>query len=207
VEVLSQVPWWLWLSAGCSFVVVSAGAIAWTVFTQRLEDQAERLEQQGKGMAPPTHPEPLKSWCAAACAAVDGGTSWVDEPADKARRFLASMWQVGSAQEAEERLRWCQAQEPTAWNLVGALRLALASHAAQYLDAGRAWGWARPIAQALQARHPSFPSIGEQYLAGRRAWKRMPPDGSGDDAEQQGHVQRFAALAAQGFRVDYRAPL
>jgi hypothetical protein len=207
LEIFSQIPWWMFVAGGCSFVVVTAGMIAWTVFMNRMEDDADKAEQAGRGMAPPTHPEPLKAWCAAACASVDGGTSWVDEPAAKARQFLSSMWQVNDAAQAEERLRWCQSQEPNAWNLVGALRLALAAHAAQYFDAGRAWGWARPIAQALQARHPSFAAIGEQYLAARRAWKQMPPDGSGDDAEQQGYVQRFAALSAQGFRVDYRAPL
>lgn len=207
MEALSQIPWWMFVAGGCSFVTVTAGMIAWQVFMNRMEADAEKTEQAGKGMAPPTHPEPLKTWCAHACASVDGGTSWVDEPTHKARQFLATMWQVQDGNTADERLRWIQTQEPTAWNLVGGLRIALAAQSAQFFDAARAWGWARAIAQALQQRYPSFEAIGMDYLAARRAWKQFPPDGSGDDAEQQGYVQRFRTLVSQGFRVDYRAPL
>lgn len=205
MEMLTQLPWWMYVSGGCSFVVVMTGVIAWQVFMNKMEAEEEKNEKAGKGMAPPTHPEPLKTWCAHACASVDGGTSWVDEPADKARRFLSNMWQVNDTNSAEERLRWAQTQEPNAWNLVGALRIALAAYSAQYFDAARAWGWAKPIVQALQQRYPSFEAIGMDYLAARRAWKQFPPDGSGDDAEQQGYVQRFQAHVAQGFRVDYRS--
>jgi hypothetical protein len=207
MEIFSQIPWWMFAIGGCSFVVVTAGAIAWGIFMNRMEEDSERTESKGKGMAPPTHPEPLKTWCAHACASVDFGTSWVDEPPQKARQFLSTMWQVNDTSSAEERLRWVQTQEPNAWNLVGGLRIALAAYSAQYFDAARAWGWAKPIVQALQQRYPSFEAIGMEYLAARRAWKQFPPDGSGDDPEQQGYVQRFRALVGQGFRVDYRAPM
>jgi hypothetical protein len=195
----------MYVSGGCSFVVVMTGVIAWQVFMNKMEAEEEKNDKAGKGMAPPTHPEPLKTWCMHACASVDGGTSWVDEPAAKARSFLSSMWQVNDAHTAEERLRWAQTQEPNAWHLVGALRIALAAYSAQYFDAARAWGWAKPIVHALQQRYPGFEAIGMEYLAARRAWKQFPPDGSGDDAEQQGYVQRFRAHVAQGFRVDYRS--
>lgn len=207
MEMLSQIPWWMFAIGGVSFVVAMTGIIAWQIFMNRVEAEEEKTAAAGKGMAPPTHPEPLKTWCAHACASVDGGTSWVDEPAQKARQFLGSMWQVTDGASAEERLRWAQTQEPNAWVLVGALRIALAAYSAQYIDAARAWGWARPIAQALQQRYPDFTTLGMEYLAARRAWKQFPPDGSGDDPEQAGYVQRFQGLASQGYRVDYRSQL
>lgn len=198
--------WWICIAA-VAFVVTITGVIVWQVFMNRMEAEAERNDAAGKGIAPPTHPEPLKSWCAAACAAVDGGTSWADEPRDKAQRFLGSMWGASSGADCEARINAAMTQPQNAWTLVGVLRVAVAGISAGYLDPARGWGWARQIAQALQRTYPSFDALGADYLAGRRAWKQFPPDGSGDDAEQKQYVERLAGLGRAGWRVDYRATI
>jgi hypothetical protein len=198
--------WWICIAA-VSFVVTITGVIAWQVFMNRMEADAEKTQAKGHGIAPPTHPEPLKSWCAAACAAVDGGTSWADEPRPKAQQFLGSMWGAQTGADCEARIQAAQQQPQNAWTLVGVLRVAVAGISAGYLDPARGWGWARQIAQSLQRTYPSFDALGADYLAGRRAWKQLPPDGSGDDPEQRQYVERLAGLGRAGWRVDYRAPI
>ncbi len=205
---LPAVPWYFLVIAVVAFLVTITGVIVWQVIQGRMEAEAERLEEAGKGIAPIQHPEPLRTWCAMACAAVDGGTSWTDEPAEKAQRFIGNMWNAMGNVQVEERLTECQQREANAWNLVGALRLAIAAQSAGYLPAARAWQWARLIAQALQQRYPSFEAIGHEYLAARRQWKHLPPDGSGDDDEQRAHLARFESVRSQAFRgVDYRAAI
>ena len=205
---LPPIPWWMLLIGGVSFVITIAGVIIWQIIQNKVEAADEAQLASGKGLAPPMHPEPLKSWCTMACAAVDLGTSWADEPPQKAQTFLRNMWSATGAQQIEERLTHLSQQEPSAWNLVGALRVALAASSAHYLDVPRSTQWARQIAGALQQRYPSFDAIGQEYLAARRQWKNLPPDGSGDDAEQTRLMQGYAQVVAQNFRgVDYRAAL
>lgn len=207
LQTLSSLPlWWICIAVPAALVSI-AGVVGWQMFMNRMEADAEKNEARGQGMAPPTHPEPLKGWCAAACAAVDGGTSWADEPREKAQQFLASMWGASSGADCEARLGAAQQQPQNAWTLVGVLRVAVAGVAAGYLDPARGWGWARQIAQALQRTYPSFDAIGADYLAGRRAWKQLPPDGSGDDPEQRRYVERLEGLGRAGWRVEYRAPI
>ena len=204
---LSSLPWYFFCIAAFAFVVTITGVIGWQVFMSRMEAESERNDAAGKGIAPPVAPEPLKSWCAAACAAVDGGTSWDDEPRPKAQQFLTSMWGASSGADCEARIQAAMQQPQNAWTLVGVLRVAIASVSAGYLDPVRGWGWARQIAHALQRTYPTFDALGTDYLAGRRAWKQLPPDGSGDDEEQRRYVERLAGLGRAGWRVDYRAAI
>lgn len=208
MEALGGLPWWWICIAAVSFVVTIGGVIVWQVIQSRLEKQEEDAFAAGKGIAPITHPEPLHAWTTMACGVADGGASWMNESAEAGRNMLFSSWQVSSAVLLDHQLAQLAAQEHDAWNLVRALRMVLAARAAQLVDPAGCWSRARPIAQELQHRYPSFDAIAQDYLRGLRAWMHAPADGSADPPEVQrcaGNAQRLSSAAWN--RVDYRAPL
>lgn len=208
MEALSGVPWWMFCIGGFAFVITITGVIVWQVIQSRLEKQEEHDFEAGKGIAPVKHPEPLHAWTTMACGVADGGTSWMDQSAEAGQRMLVQSWNVSSAVLLDHQLGELAAQERSAWNLVRALRMVLAARAAQYVDAAGCWSRARPIAQELQHRHPSFDAIAHGYLAGLRAWMRVPPDGSADPAEIQrcrANAERLSAARWNG--ADYAARL
>lgn len=63
----------------------------------------ENDEKAGKGFAPIQHPEPLHAWVRAACQHLDRGSSWVNDPRDKATQMLNRDWQIsaGVVREAD----------------------------------------------------------------------------------------------------------
>jgi hypothetical protein len=201
------IPWWMACIGASSFLVVVAVMIVWQVVQSRLEKGEEEALAAGRGIAPVTHPEPLHGWITMALAFLDNGSSWTTATAQAGQSVLAD-WGIQGVPLLDHRLGELAAQPHDAWNLLRALRMVLAARAAQQLDPAGCWGRARPIAQELQARYPDFESIAQGYLAGLRQWKRLPPDGSGDDAELVGfrtNLDRFRATAWNG--VPYRAPI
>jgi hypothetical protein len=205
---MAGVPWWMFCIGGFSFVVVVIGMIVWQVIQSRLEKQEEDAFAAGKGIAPPTVPEPLHAWLVMACGVVDGGASWTNEKPEAGQAMLGSSWGVNNATLLDHRLSELSAAERNAWNLVRAARLVLAAYAARYVDPAGCWNRVRPIAQILQQRYPSFDAIAHDYLIGLRAWKHLPPDGSGDDAEMQKHRGFAERLRGESWRgVPYSAAL
>ncbi|AKF09302.1 DUF1266 domain-containing protein [Sandaracinus amylolyticus] len=208
MEALASVPWWGFCIAAFAFVVTIVGVVVWQVIQSRLEKHEEAQFASGKGIAPPTHPEPLHAWTTMACGVCDGGASWMNESAHAGQNMLVGSWGVSSAVLLDHRLSELAAQQRDAWNLVRALRMVLAARAAGYLDPGGCWNRARPIAQELQHRYPSFDAIGHDYLRGLRTWMQVPPDGSADDPEVQRCAANVARLAAASWNgVPYRAAI
>lgn len=207
IPIAGGIPWWLVCVGAFSFVIVVAGMIVWQVIQSRLEREEEQQLASGKGMSPPTHPEPLHAWVVQALAFLDGGSSWMDAT-PQAGQSLLNDWGVNSVPLLDMRVGELGQQPPRAWHQLRALRMVLAARAAHHLDPAGCWSRARPIAQALQRSHASFEAIAQDYLAGLREWKRLPPDGSGDDAELHSFRQKLDAARASGWRgIAYGSPL
>jgi hypothetical protein len=205
---MAGIPWWMICVGAFSFVVVVIVMIVWQVIQGRLEREEEQAFEAGKGIAPPTHPEPLHAWITMACGAIDGGASWMNERPEAGQAMLANSWGVNNATLLDMRLGELAAQEHDAWGLVRAARMVLAARAANFVDPGGCWSRVRPIAQELQHRYPSFEAIAEAYLVKLRAWKGLPPDGSRDDQELAKYRAFVDRLRAESWRgVPYRAAI
>jgi hypothetical protein len=205
---LASVPWWMYVIGGFAFVITVGVLIVWQVIQSRWEAEEEREFAAGKGMAPITHPEPLHGWTTMVCGVVDGGASWMNESAQAGQNMLGGSWSVSNTALVDVRLSELAAQEHNAWNLVRALRIVLAAYAAQYLDPAGCWNRARPIAQELQYRYPSFEAIADDYLHGLGAWLNASSSGMAQHPELQrcrANAERLRASKWNG--VDYRAPL
>lgn len=202
-----------------SAVVVIAGMTVYTVFMNRLEREAEEDEtrppptsfanapapSQG-GWSPPE--EPLHGWVVMCAAFMDNGATWLNMPVSDAEEMLENGWGVDDAESLQGVLVGLSQAPPTAWNAVRLFRVALAGVRAGYIGSAAAFQGIRPIAQRLQATFPGFDAIWSDYITGLRAWKGLPPDGSGDDAEIAGYFRAGSAIRAEGFRgVAYDARL
>lgn len=207
MDALSGVPWWMFCVGGFSFVVVVTVMIAWQVIQGRMEKELEQNERSGKGMAPVQHPEPIHSWIRWACAHMDNGGSWLNDPAPKAIEMLRRDWQITNGQILQQALGQLSRDQPTAWNAVRLFRVAMAGVSAGYLDVPGLWNGVRPVAQRLQQAYPSYEAIWRDYLVGYRAWKQLPADGSMDDPQTIERLANIARLAQQPPPVDYRSPL
>lgn len=207
MEALAGVPWYFFCIAGAAFLLTVAGMIVYMVIQSRMEKEEEDTMAAGKGLAPVQHPEPLHSWIKMACAPLDDGQSWADMPVENAQGMLRNDWQIMGGPLLEQCLMQLGSSPPTAWNEVRLLRVALAGWRAGYIDIAKMWAGVRPIAQRLQARHPSFESIWMEYLVGYREWARLPPDGSLDDPKTQERRQKMEQWRARPPLVDYRAGL
>ena len=208
IPIAGGIPWWMVCIGAVSAVVTITGVIIWQVIQSRLEKQEEAELAAGKGMAPPSHPEPLHGWVTQALAFLDGGSSWMDATPEAGQNLLND-WGVNSVPLLDLRVGELAQQQPArAWHALRALRMILAARAAHHLDPAGCWNRARPIAQWLQRSHPGFDAIAQDYLAGLREWKRLPADGSGDDAELLAFRGKLDAARAQGWRgVGYMAAI
>lgn len=204
---LAGVPWYFFCVAGVAFLVTIAGVVVYLVIQNRLEKEEEETERVGKGLAPVQHPEPLHAWVKMACAHLDDGASWADEPVEKAQSMLRNDWSIMGGPLLEQCLMQLANSPSSAWNDVRLFRVCLAGFRSGYIDVAKAWGGIRPIAQRLQQRYPSFEAIWLDYMAGYRQWRGLPPDGSADDPHTVQRLQRIQAWRARPPLVDYRVPL
>jgi hypothetical protein len=204
---LAGVPWYFFCIAGVAFLVTIAGVVVYLVIQNRLEKEEEATEQAGKGLAPVQHPEPLHAWVKMACAHLDDGASWADEPVEKAQNMLRNDWSIMGGPLLEQCLVQLANSPSNAWNDVRLFRVCLAGFRSGYLDVAKAWAGIRPIAQRLQQRYPSFDAIWLDYMAGYRQWRGLPPDGSADDPQTVQRLQKIQAWKARPPLVDYRVPL
>lgn len=204
---LAGVPWYFFAVGGVAFVLTVAGMGAWMFIQSRLEAEEESTRAAGKGMGPVQHPEPLHAWIKMACAHLDQGSSWVDEPIAKAQTMLRNDWQIVGGPLLDQCLGQLANAPSSAWNDLRLIRVALAGYRSGYIDVAKTWAGVRPIAQRLQQRYPSFDAIWMDYLVGYRQWRRLPLDGSADDPETLARLQTIAAWRARPPLVDYRAPL
>jgi hypothetical protein len=205
MDQLSNLSWPMICVGGFSFVVVVAGMIVWQVIQSRMEREMEANTKAGKGLAPIQHPEPLHAWVRAACQHLDRGASWVEEPPQKATTMLNRDWQIFEGNGIRQCLDQLARDQPTAWNGVRLFRVALAGVRAGYIDVATAWNGIRPVAQRLQQTYPSFDAIWTDYVAGYRAWRQLPADGSADDAQTIERLQYIAQARTQPPPVAYRA--
>jgi hypothetical protein len=204
LEALSGVPLYGLCFAAVAFLVTITGVIIYLVIQNRLEKEEEDTQKAGKGMAPVQHPEPIHAWIKMACAPLDNGTSWAEEPVQKAQNMLRNDWSIMGGPLLENCLGQLMNSPCSAWNDVRLLRVALAGYRAGYIDLTKMWNGVRPIVQRLQQQYPSFEAIWLDYQAGYRAWRHLPADGSMDDQNAQQRMQAIQAWKARPPLVDFR---
>lgn len=204
LEALSGVPWYGLCFAAVAFLVTITGVIIYLVIQNRMEKEEEDTTKAGQGLAPVQHPEPIHAWIKMACAPLDNGTSWAEEPVQKAQNMLRNDWSIMGGPLLENCLGQLMNSPCSAWNDVRLLRVALAGYRAGYIDLTKMWNGVRPVVQRLQQQYPSFEAIWLDYQVGYRAWRHLPADGSMDDPNAQQRMQAIQAWKARPPLVDYR---
>jgi hypothetical protein len=133
------------------------------------------LEIDGDGI-----PVALEHWIQAAMAPLWGGSTPLSWKPDFARQQLAQWWGVHDAHGAMHQIGQLFSSEPTAWNRARVFIVALSALQSGYLPPQQAWAYCYQAMHHLRSLYSSFHALTQAYLAGRRAWARLPADGSGD---------------------------
>jgi hypothetical protein len=207
MEALADVPPYFIVVAVISFLLVVAGMTVYTRVMNQMEEESD-APPPAPGAAnfgvPP--PEPLHGWVVMCAAFMDNGASWLAMPVESARAMLANGWGVDSQATLEPVLMSLAQAEPTAWNGVRLFRVALAGVRCGYIPSAQAFVGIHPVAQRLRATFPGFDAVWNDYLGHLRAWKGLPTDGTGDDAEIAGYVRKAAEIRQAGYGgVNYGA--
>jgi hypothetical protein len=214
---LFGLPTYFIVIAVIAFVLVVAGMTVYTVVMNRIENESEDSPspppnsfaapamQSAPSIAPP---EPLHGWLVMAAAFMDNGASWLTMPVAAARDMLGNGWGVDSPASLEGVLASLAQSGPHAWNAIRLFRNALAGVRAGYIGSDQAFAGIRPVAQTVQSRYPGFDALWNDYLVGLRAFKGLPVDGSGDDAELNHYRLKIDELRNAHFHgVAYSASL
>jgi Protein of unknown function (DUF1266) len=126
------------------------------------------------------HPQPIESWVRMACVAIDGGTSWIDSSAQSSTDMLRNDWDIVSTASLDELCRSMDTPNASAWDHVRVMRVLLAGANANYVSRDAMWARVTHHARLLQRQHANFEEIWHAFLSGKRAWLKLPADGSGD---------------------------
>jgi hypothetical protein len=135
-----------------------------------------------RGWAPPrvVGPEPLVTWLRWLCYGIHRGPIWLDNSPESCRSMLTEHWGIADRVRFDEVHRSLLSRSPNAWDDLRAVNNLLAATRAGFVSEAELWTTIIPICQRLQSRYPSFEAVWLDYVAGMRAWRHLPADGSGD---------------------------
>jgi hypothetical protein len=151
--------------------------------------------------------EPLQSWTRMACVAIDGGTSWLDSPANDCQAMLRNDWEIVDAASLQKQQHAFLSKPANAWDDVRMMRILMAGHKAGYVNAATLWQGLLVFSQRLQTQYTGFDAIWRSFVSGKRAWQSLASNGSQDDATLVHHLKNIERWNNRAALVDYRAKL